>query len=664
VTALLATVPAVEPGAGAAGSDGTYQPAGSNVAIRGHVEVGQQPGTYRLVISAEPTAGYHVYELVEQETGQSINKPTLLVLTETSGLDAGRPSADKPIVDEPSPLPDFPPSRLYEGTVNWTIDLTASVGAAPASAWHVEGVLGYQVCSNTACDMPQATQFTVDLPADVVAGGTIPVSFTAANYSEAASLAKTHPWPAAAFDPTQIAVNAAETSQYSIGQVLCFGFLGGLILNLMPCVLPVVGLKIMSFVSQAGESRTRVLALNIWFSLGLMSVFMVLAALAVFAHMGWGTLFASDAFTIAMAAVVFAMGLSLLGVWDIPIPGFVGGTTAHGLESREGAAGAFSKGAITTILATPCSGPFLGTALTWALRQPGHYTFAVFTAVGLGMASPYLVIGAFPRLIRFLPKPGNWMVTFKSIMGFVLLGTVVYLLSFTSGALIVPTVTLLVGVGAACWWIGETPLTADRSKVARAWAEAAVVAATVGVVAFGWLADEMSKRFERSVDRAISKRLSEAGDETALHARVHEGELPWEPYTRARLEQTVAEGKTVLVDFTADWCLTCKTLEATVLNTEPIRTAVDENGVVTLVADWTNGDPKITEMLNILGANQVPVLAIFPAGRPNEPIVLVDGYTQQLLLTKLDEAGPSKGVAAVPQADTRETSRTAARLTP
>jgi hypothetical protein len=286
-------VPAVEPGAGAAGSDGTYQPAGSNVAIRGHVEVGQQPGTYRLVISAEPTAGYHVYELVEQETGQSINKPTLLVLTETSGLDAGRPSADKPIVDEPSPLPDFPPSRLYEGTVNWTIDLTASVGAAPASAWHVEGVLGYQVCSNTACDMPQATQFTVDLPADVVAGGTIPVSFTAANYSEAASLAKTHPWPAAAFDPTQIAVNAAETSQYSIGQVLCFGFLGGLILNLMPCVLPVVGLKIMSFVSQAGESRTRVLALNIWFSLGLMSVFMVLAALAVFAHMGWGTLFDS-----------------------------------------------------------------------------------------------------------------------------------------------------------------------------------------------------------------------------------------------------------------------------------------------------------------------------------------------------------------------------------
>ncbi|MEZ6069823.1 MAG: protein-disulfide reductase DsbD family protein [Pirellulales bacterium] len=636
---------------------GEYNPADSQVTIRGSVENGEQSGTYRLVISAEPTKGYHVYELVERDAGTSVNKPTLLVLTETLGLDAGRPTADKPIVEQPSLLADANPARLYEGAVDWTVELTAT----DASARQIAGVLGYQVCSDTACDRPQALRFAVDLPELLAAGVSVPVTFSPATYNEAIAAADAHPWPAATFDPSQIAVHAAGQSELSLGTVLFYGFVGGIILNLMPCVLPVVGLKIMSFVAQAGESRTRVLTLNVWFSLGLLSVFMVLAALAVFAQMGWGALFASDAFTIVMAAVVFAMGLSLLGVWEIPIPGFVGGTTAHGLESREGAAGAFSKGVITTILATPCSGPYMGTALTWALRQPSQHVFAVFLAIGLGMASPYLVIGAFPRLIHFLPKPGEWMNTFKSVMGFVLLGTVVYLLYLTGEQLVIPAVALLLGVGAACWWIGQTPLTAERSKVATAWISGAAIVAAVGLFAFGWLTSVTGRHFDRSVDRAIAQRMSTLEGEAPTVASRHEGELPWQPYTRSRLEQELGAGRTVLVDFTADWCLTCKTLEVTVLNTEAVRDTVDRNGVVTLVADWTNLDPGVTEMLNLLGANQVPVLAIFPAGRPNEPIVLVDGYTQNQLLTKLNEAGPSKDLAVSSDRENRETPRTASR---
>ncbi|MCA9100925.1 MAG: thioredoxin family protein [Planctomycetales bacterium] len=639
---------------------GEFRPADAHVAIRGRVEANDEAGTYRLVISAEPTEGYHVYELVERETGTGINKPTLLVLTETSGLEAGRPVADKPIMEKPSLLADADPARLYEGAVDWAIALSAP-SAAESGSHQVAGVLGYQVCSDTACDRPQAIRFDADVPGTLAPGASVPVTFSPASYNEAAAAADAHPWPAATFDPSQIAVHAAGQSELSLGTVLFYGFVGGIILNLMPCVLPVVGLKIMSFVAQAGESRTRVLTLNIWFSLGLLCVFMLLAALAVFAQMGWGALFASDAFTIVMAAVVFAMGLSLLGVWEIPIPGFVGGTTAHGLESREGAAGAFSKGVITTILATPCSGPYMGTALTWALRQPSQHVFAVFLAIGLGMASPYLVIGAFPRLIHFLPKPGEWMNTFKSVMGFVLLGTVVYLLYLTGEQLVIPAVALLLGVGAACWWIGQTPLTAERSKVATAWISGAAIVAAVGLFAFGWLTSVTGRHFGRSVDRAIAQRMSTLEGEAPTVASRHEGELPWQPYTRSRLEQELGAGRTVLVDFTADWCLTCKTLEVTVLNTEAVLDTVDRNGVVTLVADWTNLDPGVTEMLNLLGANQVPVLAIFPAGRPNEPIVLVDGYTQNQLLTKLNEAGPSKDLAVSSDRENRETPRTASR---
>ena len=225
--------------------------------------------------------------------------------------------------------------------------------------------------------------------------------------------------------------------------VVLTGFVGGLLLNFMPCVLPVIGLKLLSFLEQAGHSRRHALALNIWFSLGLIFVFVVLATLAVTLGFGWGQQFSFNGFNIALAAVVFTMGLSFLGVWDVPIPGFIGRGKAAELGAKEGALGAFAKGVLTTLLATPCSAPFLAPALTWAVIQPPAKTYAVFVAVGLGMASPYLLVGAFPRLIAFLPKPGEWMDTFKQIMGFVLLATVVFILTFLAWPLVVPTVGFL-----------------------------------------------------------------------------------------------------------------------------------------------------------------------------------------------------------------------------
>ncbi len=265
------------------------------------------------------------------------------------------------------------------------------------------------------------------------------------------------------------------------------------------------------------------------------------------------------------------------------------------------------------------------------------------------MASPYLLIGAFPGLLGFLPKPGAWMDTFKQIMGFVLLGTVVFLLTFIPIALVIPTVGFLFGLWAACWWIGRTSPTAEAGEKAGAWLTAATLAGAVGVFTFGWLAGVMQGYFDRAVEQAIANQMV-AGqvEDGAVIATVKpmfkskRSRLPWQPFTRRVLEDAIASGATVLVDFTADWCLTCKTLEATVLSSREVRETVEASGIITLRADWTHAQPEVTKMLELLGSKQVPVLAIFPAGRPNSPIVLRGGYTPQVLLDSLKAAGPSK----------------------
>jgi thiol:disulfide interchange protein len=326
--------------------------------------------------------------------------------------------------------------------------------------------------------------------------------------------------------------------------------------------------------------------------------------------MGWGAQFQRTGFNVFLAAVVFVMALSFLGVWEIPLPGFVGSKEANQLASREGAGGAFFKGVLTTVLATPCSGPFLGPVFGFTVRQSPVITYLIFGCIGLGMASPYLIIGAFPRLIRFLPKPGAWMDTFKQMMAFVLLGTVVFLFTFMNRDYLVPTFALLVGLWAGCWWIGRVPLYEGWNKIARAWVAGSVFAAIVGVASFHYLLPG-----------------------PAL--------LPWQPYSPATLAKLTSEGKTVMVDFTADWCLTCKLNLKTAINTQEVQQVVQSNGVVPLLADWTNESEEIQKALDALGSNSIPVLAIYPAGKADKPIVLPDLLSRDRVVEALKSAGPS-----------------------
>jgi thiol:disulfide interchange protein len=446
----------------------------------------------------------------------------------------------------------------------------------------------------------------------------MPLVFSETKYGEAAKLAETlgDTRQAAADADTVDAMAGAPADLWLV--IIPASLVGGFLLNFMPCVLPVIGLKILSFAEQAGRSRRQILALNIWYSLGLLSVFMVLATLATGASLGlaeenlsWGQQFTSTTFTIVMVAIVFVMALSFLGIWELPIPGFVNSGTANQLAAREGAVGAFAKGVLATVLSTPCSGPFLGPVFGFLLKQPPLVTFIVFGAMGLGMAAPYLLIGAFPRLIRFLPKPGAWMETFKHMMGFVLLGTIVFLFTVMDREYLVATFALMVGLWAACWWIGRVPFTEPLATRLKAWAQGAVVAAAVGFASFHWLTPRESL-------------------------------IPWQTFTRAEVVRLSSEGHTVLVDFTAEWCPTCKWNLATVIETDDIKQAIDKNKVVPLLADWTRPSDEIKLALESIDRNSIPQLVIYPAGKPTEPIVLSDVLTKQRVLDAIAKAGPSR----------------------
>ena len=629
---------------------GVWSEKGSLTTIRGVAQPAVvAPGeTVRIVLSAEPDPGYHTYAWAPSEPESGTAKPALIALDGETDWSWSAPTADKPVVEKNI---DGEVTRYHEGPVRWTIDVAVPEDAAPGE--HVlSGLIGYQSCSDTSCDRPRAAMFDVAVAVGPVSqSGEIPLAFSKAAYRQAAQLSATvaPSAPTGSLDLANLQVSGTETSTNSpLWLMIVYGLIGGLALNLMPCVLPVIGLKVLAFVEQSGESRGRVFALNAWYSAGLISVFMVLAVLAVWANLAWGQQFSSLTFNIVMTCIVFAMGLSFLGVWELPIPGFATSSGAQDLARREGPLGAFAMGIVTTILATPCTGPFMSTALLWAMKQPPALTLTVFASIGLGMASPYLLIGAFPNLIRVLPRPGAWMETFKNLMGFLLLATVIYLLTIIASldmASVLPTLSLLFGLWAACWWIGRTPMTADFGARVRAWSGAAAFSVLIWAVSFGWLDDVMTHRVNDFVTKRIARQLSGADENTVAAA---EDELNWIPFTRTKLDELVVDNQTVLIDFTADWCPNCKLLESAVLNTKQTRDYVESRGIVAMKADITDFPEDATELLEaLIGANpQIPVVAIFPAGKPNEPIVLNDMFSRSRLLEQLDKAGPSRPTAA------------------
>ncbi|MEM6366619.1 MAG: thioredoxin family protein, partial [Planctomycetota bacterium] len=381
-------------------------------------------------------------------------------------------------------------------------------------------------------------------------------------------------------------------------------------------------LKVMSFVQQAGEQRGRIFALNLVYATGILAVFGLLAGLAVGAALGWGEQFTFMSFRLGLTILLFALALSYLGVWEIPAPGFASGEASQKLGNQEGYVGAFFKGMFATLLATPCSGPLLGAILGATINLSPVQTVAIMMTVGIGMALPYLIIGLRPELVSWLPKPGPWMETLKEFLAFLFLGTVAFFFYGFSDEHKVPVFITLIGVWFGCWIIGKVPNWAALQKRVLAWLVGGSAAALIGFAAFAGL------------------RATPPG-ETLIN---------WQPYSEARLSALQDEGKTVILDFTADWCINCKVNERYALNTEPTRQLLDELDAVAMVADWSDRDnPEIKQKLQELESRSIPVLAIYPGRQPKQPIILRDLVTQSAVLEALQQAGPSRsrpGLAA------------------
>lgn len=620
-------------------SIGTYKPPLSHLTWNGRLELGgvAPGGKAKLLFTADMAPLWHIYAVdAPQKAG---NQATLFVLDETAGFAVTAPKPDREPA-KPHGAPAFPGTKLlpyFEKQVTWAIEIDVPAGTTPGE-YRLAGVIGFQTCDeDSQCDPPNSVRFETTLLVGPIL--TLPPPTPVRFWRDAAwsyrtirdrVLGESAPppvgpeiavVPTTGYDIAQIQVQSSDGAS-SLPLMLGIGLLAGFILNFMPCVLPVIGLKVLSFVEQGGHDRRRVFLLNVWYSLGILTVFWILATIPVVLRVGfgmqfgWGQQFSYDGFNITLVAIVFVMALSFLGVWEIPIPGFAGGGGAQKAASKEGAIGAFVKGMITTVLATPCSGPFLGTAVAFAFGSSPLVAYAMFTAMGLGMAAPYLLIGLNPGWVKVLPRPGEWMDTFKQLMGFVLIGTVLWLMLPIDAALLMPTLVLLAGLSAACWWIGQTPGYAELPQKLKAWTQAVLFAGVIG-----WLAFAMPQVTDP---------------------------LPWKHFKMADFVRDVNDGKTVLVEFTADWCATCKALKAANLDRSKTKARIAANGV--LVYEMNVDEASEEEQAffrRMQPAGSVPLVAIFPAEKKYEPIRFGDGYTQGQILEALDAAGPSKRDAAV-----------------
>lgn len=420
----------------------------------------------------------------------------------------------------------------------------------------------------------------------------------------------------------------------SIWLALLFAFIGGLILNVMPCVLPVISLKVMGFVEQAGSGSSKSVQHGLMFTLGVLSSFWLLAFVAVMLQqageqIGWGFQFQSPLFVLAMSAVMFVFGMNLIGVFEFSAPNVSGGVGQA--LSRRDALGSLMNGVLATTLATPCTAPFLGSALGFAFSQPPYIIFAIFTMVGLGLSTPYLILAAKPEWLKFIPKPGEWMIRFKQVMGFLLFATVVWLLSVIGAQLgaegVVATVAFLLGVGIACWAIGAfIDFSSSAPRKAIVWSLAALV--TLG-------------SYYLSFEQYLNWRSVEAA---TLVSPKRESKIAWTAFSLAVVEESVAAGKPVFIDFTADWCFTCKVTEQTVLETDDVREKISALGVMPIKADWTNRNDEITQLLKKFGRSGVPLYVVFPAGKLDEPIVLPEVITKEMLIEALEKSSPALSI--------------------
>lgn len=423
--------------------------------------------------------------------------------------------------------------------------------------------------------------------------------------------------------------------KYSLLEVVFLALMGGLILNLMPCVLPVLSLKVLSLVRQGASSAAERRKHGLVYTLGVLVSFWIVAGLVIAGRLAsWGEQFQDPRFIVAVTVLMTLVALNLFGVFEVVLPG-TAVTRASELASREGAGGAFFNGVLAVVLGASCVAPMLAAAVGWAISQPPLMILLVFTLIGLGLALPFLLLSFFPAMQRWLPKPGPWMQKFKVAMGFPMLAAAAWLLSMTAdhyGAAGPLWVGLfLVLLGSALWVHGEFVQRGGRRKgVARA------VSLVIGVGAYAWT---MESRLDWRTPPVAG------GDATMVGGAARPRGLDWEFWSPEAITAARSQGRPVLVDFTANWCITCNTIVKPALEREAVISRIKELGAATLLADFTRKSPEIALELKRFQRAGVPLVLVYPASPDRPPEVLPDpnpllgpGYFAGIVLEALDRA--------------------------
>jgi len=426
--------------------------------------------------------------------------------------------------------------------------------------------------------------------------------------------------------------SGSATSTTAIGAI-GLAFLGGILLNLMPCVFPVLFLKGLALVQSSSQSRTHLLRHGLVYALGiLLSFWGIVAVLLVLrvtgSHAGWGFQLQSPVFIALLASLMFLLALSLAGQFEIGLSLTSVGSSLVDKpgEGKQGYAGSFFTGVLATVVATPCTAPLMGAAIGFALTQSVGVVFAVFTALALGLAAPYLLLSWQPAWVRVLPRPGAWMEVLKQITAVPLFATAIWL-AWVYGQLHasggVDQMALLLAcflvLAIAGWALGRWP--------AR-WASRI---AAFALIALG-LAIPLSQT--RGAGRTGATAQSGTGQTNA--AAANGGELVWQPYSQQALDAARAAGHPVFLDFTAAWCLSCQFNERAVLRSADVENALRAHNFVLLKADWTNSDPVITQKLASLGRAGVPTYVVYPANAGSAPDVLPELLTKGLVLAAIE----------------------------
>lgn len=564
------------------------------------------PGeTARLSVRLDIAPGWHLQAHVPT---YDYLIPTVLTVAAPAGWEAPR-------VSYPAPVPykfAFAEDRLdvLEGSPELVAELNVPKDAVEGRV-SLALSLRYQACDDRQCLPPVETGTNLDLtigPGGVptVSASGAPPTSTASQSTEPEPSREVPPAPAPVSEPvsksgTATAPATAPPPARSLSAILLLALLGGFILNGMPCVLPILSLKLFGLVQASGKSKRSIRVGALATTAGILVSFWALAGAAVLARqagtaIGWGVQFQQPGFVAFLAVVVLLFSLNLWGLFEIPLPARLArlGDAGASAGAGDGLAGHFASGLFATLMATPCSAPFLGTALSFALGQSGGTIFAVLTAVGLGLAIPYLLLVVAPAAAKWMPKPGTWMLTLRSLLGFLLAGAVVWLLFVLSGQ--IDSVSLaLFELGllllSLFLWLRQTAESARRGT-ALWWLLAAATAA--GLVVYAARAPRAS----------------------ASAAAVNPGEATaWIPFDRAEAERLAASGRLVFLDVTADWCVTCKVNERLVLRSPEVLAAFRDLEVVPMKADWTNRDDGIARFLAEHGRYGIPFYMLYRPGR-------------------------------------------------